>query len=417
MATLGRNPPVALRLFDSLSGRTKIVRPVGRRPLTLYVCGPTVYDRAHVGHARTYLTFDLVRRALAARSVPVRHVMNITDVEDKITDRARALHLGWRELARREERGFLRDLSAAAMLPADATPRASAYAGRMVEVARALERTGRVHRTEEGWSYRPDPGHTRFNFPGSAALRRHAVPERGHPFRQDEQDSTAEEFLIWKPQAPPGPGFPSPWGRGVPGWHLECYTMAKDLLGIPVDLHGGGRDLLFPHHFAENETALALDGQSFARTFLHSAFVTADDGQKMSKSTGNLVPLEGAIAELGAGALRWYLLSTPITLPLPWEAPAAERARSELEEVRSVLRASLEPGAGGSVPSARFEALHRLVLGHLERGLHGEAALRAIRSFAEGLASRANAKVARGERTTARASLARTEDLLGIALH
>lgn len=408
---------MALRLYDSLSGRVHDVRPRPRRPLTLYVCGPTVYDRAHVGHARTYLTFDLVRRTLAARAVPVRHVMNITDVEDKITDRARALHVGWRELARREERGFLTDLAAAGMLRADATPRASAYVARMVEVARALDRTGRVRRTEEGWSYRPDPRHARANFPGSTALRRHAVPERGHPFRAGERDVTADEYLIWKPQAPPGPGFPSPWGRGVPGWHLECYTMAKDLLGIPVDLHGGGRDLLFPHHFAENETALALDGDPFARTFLHSAFVTADDGLKMSKSTGNLVPLNGAIAAYGADALRWYLLSTPITLPLPWEASAAENARAELEEIRASVGASLAAGAGGSMPGARYARLYAAVLARLERGLHGDAALGEMRSFAASLGARSNARVGRGERRAALAALARTESLLGIRLH
>ena len=407
---------MALRLYDSLSGRVHEVRRAPRRPLTLYVCGPTVYDRAHVGHARTYLTFDLIRRALQARRVPVRHVMNITDVEDKITDRARALGVPWQVLARREERGFLRDLARAGMLPADVTPRASAYVPRMVEVARALERTGRVHRTEEGWSYRPDARHARSNFPGSAALRRHAVPERGHPFRSGEASAKADEFLVWKPQAPPGPTFASPWGPGVPGWHLECYTMAKDLLGIPVDLHGGGRDLLFPHHFAENETALALDGAPFARTFLHSAFVTADDGLKMSKSTGNLVPLAGALTEYGADVLRWYLLSTPITLPLQWEAPAADRARSELDGIRATLRASVAPGAGGDLPASRYGRLFERVQGHIERGVHGDAALAEVREFATTIASKSSPRVAPGERRAAVAALARTEAILGIRL-
>ena len=404
-----------LRVYDSLGGRVRDVRPAPGRPLTLYVCGPTVYDRAHVGHARTYLTFDLVRRLLDEDGVRVRHVMNITDVEDKITDRARALGIDWRVLARREERRFLRDLSGVGIWPADTTPRASAYVRRMVEVGRALERTGRVHRTDEGWSYRPDPRHARRNFPGSSALARHAVLERGHPFSGREAGTSSEEFLVWKPQEAPGPAFPSPWGRGVPGWHLECYTMARDILGIPVDLHGGGRDLLFPHHFAENEVALALDGAPFARTFLHSAFVTADDGLKMSKSTGNLVALSDALVEFGPDVVRWYLMSTPITLPIQWESAEAEAAGRDLARIQSSLAASLG-AAAGTVPAARFERLHATVHRRLSNGLHADAALGEIRAFSEALEGRARSGVRRGERSAARRALAKVERLLGIRL-
>lgn len=412
----GRTDPVALRLYDSLGGRVREVAPSADGAVTLYVCGPTVYDRAHVGHARTYLTFDLVRRLLEAQGARVRHVMNITDVEDKITDRARALGLGWRELARREERDFLKDLADARMRPADTTPRASRYVARMVEVARALERTGRVRRTEEGFAYTPDPAHARHNFPGSSALRRHAVAEPGHPFTGRGPGAATDDFLVWKPQEPPGPAFPSPWGRGVPGWHLECYTMAKDLLGLPVDLHGGGRDLLFPHHFAENEVALALDKAPFARTFLHSAFVTADDGLKMSKSTGNLVPLRGALAAHGADVVRWYLLSTPITLPLQWQENDAGEAREDLDRVRGALAASLSAGGGGGVRAHAYERLAARVERHLSTGLHADAALGALRDFAERLGAHADGRVARGERVAAARAVEKVEALLGIGL-
>jgi cysteinyl-tRNA synthetase len=404
---------MVLQVRDSLSGLVRTVRPRAGAPLTLYVCGPTVYDAAHVGHARTYLRFDLLRRRLRFDRVPVRHIMNITDVEDKITARAMATGLPWRELARREETRFKADLRALRLLPADRTPRASAYVGRMAEVARSLERTGRVRRTSEGWMYSPDPAHAAQNFPVGEELERHSVPEPDHPFPLER--GGAEEFLLWKPQVAPNPSFPSPWGRGVPGWHLECYTMAHDLLGIPVDLHGGGLDLVFPHHFAENEVALTLDGTPFSRTFIHTAFVT-QGGVKMSKSIGNLVPLSAALDAVGADALRWYLLTPPASLRLPWSDGAAVAAKEELGRVRRALRASLALGGSGAVSAARFQRLARTVARNLGDGLRAHDALEEIREFARVLEGRPEARVAPGERRAARSALGDVESLLGIAL-
>jgi len=404
---------MVVRVRDSLSGRRRTVQPRPGAPLTLYVCGPTVYDAAHVGHARTYLRFDLLRRRLRFDGTAVRHVMNITDVEDKITARAKALGMPWRELARREERRFKEDLRSLGVLPPHATPRASAYVGRMAEVARTLERTGRVRRTSEGWVYAPDPTHVAKNFPVGGELERHAVLEPDHPFPADA--GGAEEFLLWKPQDAPNASFPSPWGRGVPGWHLECYTMARDLLRIPVDLHGGGLDLVFPHHFAENEVALTLDGDAFARTFIHTGFVT-QGGVKMSKSIGNLVPLASALDAVGADALRWYLLTPAASLRLPWDDTDAAAAKAELGRVRRTIRASLAPGAGGSVPATRFRRLVRTVADALGDGLRAHDALGDIREFALDLDQRANGRVARGDSPAARGAVAELDGLLGIAL-
>jgi cysteinyl-tRNA synthetase len=403
---------MSLTLADSRTGVRRTVGAVRGRPVSLYVCGPTVYDATHVGHGRTYLYFDLIRRLLREEGTPVRHVMNITDVEDKIAARASELGMPWRDLARREERRFRSDLDGLGVLPPTRQPRASAYVGRMVEVARRLERTGRVHRTGDGWVYAPDPRHADANFPIGAELARHAVPEPGHPFEGPE--GGAASFLTWKSQEPPLPSFPSPWGRGVPGWHLECYTMARGLLGLPVDLHGGGVDLVFPHHYAENEVALTLDRRPFARTFVHTAFVT-EDGTKMSKSLGNLVPLRTALNEVGRDALRWYLLGPPYTVKLDWDGRALARAEADWDRVQRTLTRAVRSD-GGAVPAARFEALATQVQGVLGDGLRAHDALTALRTFAVDLDRSPRSRVERGGGPRARRALRTVGRLLGLSL-
>ena len=206
-----------LRLEDTRSGERRTVRPRSGRSVTLYVCGPTVYDRAHVGHARTYLFFDVVRRFLVAEGQPVRHVMNVTDFEDKIDKRAAELDLSWRALARREEAGFFRDLGAFGVLPPHACPRASDYAPQIVRVAESLAKTGRVRREGDLWIYSPPERAAGGNFPTDADFARHAVEEPDHPFPRRE--GALGEFVIWKRQNPPLPSWTSCWGRGSPGWH------------------------------------------------------------------------------------------------------------------------------------------------------------------------------------------------------
>jgi cysteinyl-tRNA synthetase len=389
---------MSLRIRDSLSGRTHRLRAVGGRPLTLYVCGPTVYDVAHVGHGRTYLYFDLVRRLLREDGVPVRHVMNFTDVEDKITARAKIR--------------FSKDLHDLGVLAPHLRPRASAYVARMVDVVKRLDRTGRVRRTDEGYVYSPDPSHASDNFPVGPQLERHAVLEPGHSI--DAALGGALEFLVWKPQEPPLPSFPSPWGRGVPGWHLECFTMASHLLGLPVDLHGGGMDLIFPHHYAENEVALTLNHSLFSRTLVHTAFVT-EDGRKMSKSRGHLVPLRAALDDAGRDALRWYLLGPPYSVRLEWSEAAFHRAHREFDRIAGALGRAVASD-GGTVKASRFEAAQTAVAVALEDGLRSHDALSHVRALSDDIGHAARPAVVRGDRPRARRALRSIGRLLGLSL-
>jgi cysteinyl-tRNA synthetase len=397
---------------DTLTREPRPVRARRGRRVTLYVCGPTVYDRAHVGHARTYLYFDLARRFLEAEGARVRHVMNITDIEDKIDVRAAEEGIGWRELTRREERAFVEDLSALGVLRPHVLPRASQYVPRMAAVARALAKTGRVERTGDEWYYTPPRRRAGTNFPTDQQLASHAVREPGHPF--PTRGDQAGTFMIWRLQQPPKPSWPGPWGPGIPGWHLECFAMADRLLGTPVDLHGGGLDLVFPHHYAENEVSLALRGHRIARVFLHTAFVLVA-GNKMSKSTGNLVSLRSVLDRVEPSALRWYLLSKPLDQRLNWNNADLERARREYERVRAAVRRFVSPGEGTG-RAAAAQALSEVVRKDLANRLAAERAFGRLRAFAVRLGHGPRGRVTANERPVARAAFRAIEERTGLVL-
>ena len=402
-----------LRLEDTRSGERRAVRPRPGHPVTMYVCGPTVYDAAHVGHARTYLFFDLVRRFLTAEGTPVHHVMNVTDFEDKIDRRAAELGLSWRTLARREEAGFFRDMRAFGILPPADHPRASDFLPQIVRVAESLLKTNRVRREGDLWIYSPPEHPPMVNFPMETELARHAVEEPDHPFPRRE--GALGEFVIWKQQEPPLPSWKSQFGPGSPGWHLECYAMARRILDVPVDVHGGGLDLIYPHHHAENEIALALDGEPFSRLFVHTAFVL-QDGAKMSKSTGNLIPLHTALRRSSPGGLRWYLLATPYRVRLEWRALGLEVAEREYRELRRNLARWLAPGAGGRYGAALVRELSEGARADLAEGLAADRVIQRLRDLSAQLARDPSERVASGERRAAREAVRSLERRMGIAL-
>ncbi|HYA70190.1 MAG TPA: class I tRNA ligase family protein [Thermoplasmata archaeon] len=402
-----------LRLEDTRSGERRTVRARPGRPVTMYVCGPTVYDRAHVGHARTYLFFDVVRRFLTAEGQPVHHVMNVTDFEDKIDRRAAELGLSWRALARREEAGFLRDLRSFGILPPHDCPRASDFAPQIVRVAESLAQAGRVRQEGDLWIYTPPEHPDTTNFPTDSELSRHAVEEPDHPFPRRE--GALGEFVIWKRQRPPLPSWPSRWGPGSPGWHLECYAMARRILEVPVDVHGGGLDLIYPHHHAENEIALALDGQPFSRLFVHTAFVL-QGGAKMSKSTGNLISLRDALKRSSPGGLRWYLLATPYRVRLEWDVRALDAANREYRLLLSHLDRWLAPGAGGTLGASLVERLAEAARGDLSEGLAADRVIQRLRELSNELGRDPSGRVAAGERPAARRALRAIEERTGIRL-
>jgi cysteinyl-tRNA synthetase len=398
-----------LRFFETLHENVRRFHPPSKRPVRLYVCGPTVYDRAHVGHARTYLYFDIVRRFLENEGARVHHVMNTTDFEDKITTRAAALGIPWRTLARREERSFFRDLTRLNVELPQATPRASDAVVPIVQAIRRLERLGLVEKRDGSLIYIPPRNMCHRNFPVGHALGPHLVPEPGAP--PPPADGTASAFVLWRTQEPPAPSWPSPWGRGAPGWHLECYVMAGRLLGLPVDLHGGGMDLIFPHHFTENEIACALDGTLFSRSFLHLPFVT-QNGRKMAKSTGNLVPLSETL-EAGPDALRWYLLGTPSTDRLAWTSEGFADAVRRARWVGRTLARAVPDGSGGSLSVAELRGVRRGVHRDVADRIGVDRAIGRLEAYARRIDGRADGRFPRGSRPEVRREFTTIDRLLG----
>jgi len=402
-----------IRIHDTLSGRLTEIRRRPGRPLGMYVCGPTVYAPAHVGHARTYLYFDVLRRCLEADGMPVTHVMNITDFEEKIDRRAAALGITWQALTRREEAAFFRDLDVLGILRPTYRPRASAFIPRMVKVAARLEKTGRIREEDGVWYYCPPDRPRKENFPMGEQLAQHAVREPGHPF--PATGAGMGDFMVWQRQDPPLPSWRGPWGRGMPGWHLECFAMAQEYLGTPVDLHGGGLDLIYPHHHAENEIALALTRHPFSRVFVHTAFVL-QDGVKMSKSVGNLITIREALTEAGPGGLRWYLLSPRFSERLEWDPRAVRAASAEFARVRSTISRWLWGGLGGRTGSAAARRLAEGVRRALSDGFATDRALALVSAFAARIDRDPTGSVPSGERRSASAALVEIERRLGVPI-
>src|SRR5277367_253591 len=286
---------MALQLYNSLTRRKEAFRPIDSQNVRMYVCGPTVYDYAHIGNARAVVAFDLLYRVLRHEygANHVTYVRNITDVEDKIMAAAEASGQTIGEVTARTTAQFHEDMAALGNFPPDVEPRATEYITQMIALIERLIGSGHAYAAE---------GHALFRVASYAEYGKLSRRSRADmiagarvevaPYKEDPGD-----FVLWKPSTPDQPGWDSQWGRGRPGWHIECSAMCKKHLGVTFDIHGGGLDLIFPHH--ENEIAqsrCAHDGAPLANVWMHNGFLTIDQ-DKMSKSLGNFFTVRDALGE------------------------------------------------------------------------------------------------------------------------
>jgi cysteinyl-tRNA synthetase len=310
-----------IQLYNSLTRRKEEFVPIDPLNVRMYVCGPTVYDLAHIGNARANVAFDLLYRVLRHEygADHVRYVRNITDVEDKIIAAARANGEPIDALTARTTAIYREDMAALGNLPPDVEPRATEYIAQMIALIERLIASGHAYAAQ---------GHALFRVASyakyGALSRRNRVELLAGarveiaPYKEDPGD-----FVLWKPSTPDQPGWDSPWGRGRPGWHIECSAMSEETLGETFDIHGGGLDLIFPHH--ENEIAQSVcahDGHPFARYWLHNGMLTVN-GTKMAKSEGNFITVREALGDKADWArngeiLRLALLGTHYRDPLDW---------------------------------------------------------------------------------------------------
>ena len=325
-----------LRLYDTRRRAAFPVRARGRA-LTMYVCGVTPYDTTHLGHARTFLTFDLIVRLLEATGQRVRYVQNVTDIDESILQRAARDGVGWRELGRREERAYLADMKQLRWRKPDVICHATRELPAMFALIRALERRKAAYALPRGvyFPIAADPRYGELSRLSAAAMRRILAGQDDatleDPGRRDPRD-----FALWR-FVESGPTWPSPWGRGRPGWHLECSAMIRHHLGDRIDLHGGGSDLVYPHHeneIAQSETATRK--RPFARTWAHVAPMQLG-GKKMSKSDGNMVFVRDALKVTDPRALRWYLLDRHYRTPFDHDEAVLDRARLRQKALAQAL--------------------------------------------------------------------------------
>lgn len=324
-------------IHNTLSGHKEEFRPAEPNKANIYVCGPTTYNFIHLGNARPLVVFDTVRRYLIYRGYDVNYVLNFTDVDDKIIERANEMGEDPTAFAARYIEEYFLDADALGILRADVHPRVSEHMTEIVEAVQAL--------IDKGFAYEVD---------GDVYYRVRAFPEYGKLSKRkledmlagarvevDQRKEEAADFALWKSSKPGEPFWESPWGPGRPGWHIECSVMSTKYLGKTLDIHGGGSDLIFPHHENEIAQSEALNGQQFVKYWMHNGFITINS-EKMSKSLGNFFILRDVLAKYPADVVRYYLIATHYRSPLDFDDTKLEEARRALGRLKNTLLLATE---------------------------------------------------------------------------
>ncbi len=390
---------MSLQLYNTLTRRKEPFEPRDPRRVTMYVCGPTVYSHPHIGNARPAVVFDVLFRVLRRR-YEVVYARNITDVDDKINAAAAEAGVAITTVTEQYTAVYHHDMDALGVLAPTLEPRATEHIARMIAMIERLIERGHAYEAER---------HVLFHVPSFADYGRLSGRDREDmiagarvevaPFKRDPAD-----FVLWKPSSEDLPGWDSPWGRGRPGWHLECSSMIEEHLGETIDIHGGGQDLVFPHH--ENEIAqgtCAHDGRLYCRYWVHNGFVNVEH-EKMSKSLGNIVRVRDLLQQAPGETVRMALLSGHYRKPLDWTAQTLPRAQRSLDRLYGTLRDLRDVAAtpAAQPPPAFIAAL--------------EDDLNTPQAFAElhELTRAANAVADPGERARYKAELLAAGEVLGL---
>ena len=331
-----------IQLYDTLTGEIRPLETRDEGKVAFYACGPTVYDHPHLGHARQAMTYDILRRYLEWRGLEVHHVANVTDIDDNIINRAKEEGSTEPEIARKWEAIYREAMAALDMLEPHDNPHATEYVDEMVEFIQVLLDKGVAYRTDSGLYLRV----TAIDDYGALVHRTHDELREGAGARV-EVDETKEDpldFALWKAAKEGEPTWPSPWGDGRPGWHIECAAMSLGILGDDFDIHGGGDDLVFPHHTNERAESVAA-GRPFARYWVHNAMINVG-GEKMSKSLGNFRTIQDLLDEhpLNGRALRLHILQTHYRKTMEVNAEVMAQAREGVERLDAMARKATAAG-------------------------------------------------------------------------
>jgi cysteinyl-tRNA synthetase len=323
-----------LRIYNSLTRQKEVFMPLEPGKVGMYVCGMTVYDFCHVGHARVMMVFDIVARYLRASGFKVTYVRNITDIDDKIIRRAEARGESLQELTSRYIQAMREDANSLQVLPPDQEPRATESMEAIIAMVQQL--------LEEGYAYQAENGDVYYNvsrFKAYGRLSGKLLEElrAGERVQINEAKTDPLDFVLWKAAKPGEPAWNSPWGPGRPGWHIECSAMSTQTLGAHFDIHGGGQDLQFPHHENEIAQSEAATGCKFVNYWMHNGFVRVDD-EKMSKSLGNFFTVREVLTHYHPEVVRYFILSSHYRSPLNYSELQLEMAKAALTRLYTALR-------------------------------------------------------------------------------
>lgn len=331
---------MALKIFNTLSGKKEEFKPIKGKKVGMYVCGPTVYDDCHIGHARAYISFDIIVRYLKFSGYDVTYVRNITDVDDKIINKANAEKKDFGEIAERYTESFHKDMKNLGLLEPDIEPKASEHINDMQNFISGLMKKGAAYKSQGDVYFSVDA------FKDYAKLSKRNLDdmEAGARVEVSEIKKNPFDFALWKKAKEGEPSWDSPWGKGRPGWHIECSAMSSKYLGESFDIHGGGRDLIFPHHENEIAQSEAFSGKPFAKYWIHNGFVNINK-QKMSKSLGNTLTIDHLLSKFSVDAFKHFILSTHYRSPIDFteeymaeSEKAVGRVYTFCQEAREILK-------------------------------------------------------------------------------
>ena len=327
---------MAIKIYNTFTRKKEDFKPVKKNKVKMYVCGMTVYSDAHIGHARTYFAFDMIRRYLEYKGYEVNYIQNITDVDDKIINAANKEGVDPLEYSKKFADRCLKDLDKLGIRRADTYPKASETIPEMIEMTEKI--------IENGYGYESG-GDVYFSvekFPSYGKLSGQKLEDLmvGTRFDPSDKKKNPYDFALWKSVKPGEPSWDSPWGKGRPGWHIECSSMSSKYLGLPFDIHGGGMDLRFPHHENEIAQAEAATGKKFANYWMHIGLLTVE-GEKMSKSIGNIINIKDLLKEWDAEVIRFFYAQAHYRSPPDFSKKGLENAKKGLLKIHR-LKEKLE---------------------------------------------------------------------------
>ncbi|MDD5193550.1 MAG: cysteine--tRNA ligase [Candidatus Nanoarchaeia archaeon] len=324
---------MALKLYNTLTRKKQIFKPVNKNLVRMYVCGPTVNDVPHLGHARQQITFDILRKYLIFLGYKVKFVSNITDIEDKIINKAKELNEDIKTLTERNLNAHLEDYSKINVSKPDVQPHATAYIKEMINLIERLEKKGYTYDIEGDGVYYDI---SKFKDYGKLSHQNIEDLKTNARKKLSEEKRNKEDFVLWKFSKPDEPKWESPWGMGRPGWHIECSAMSESILGLPLDIHGGGQDLIFPHHEDEIAQSEGATGKKFSNFWVHNGMVNVDR-VKMSKSLGNFRTIRDLLKNYSGEIIRYFVISSHYRKPVDFSEKTLENAKNGYERLKRII--------------------------------------------------------------------------------